>query len=794
MFDARATRSTLRPDHRTRAQHGRRRDGERFQGRTRRGLRLPVLLLLATAAILAGCSDDDTDEDTEEGATSQEKEPAAGQVVEEADEPDPDDEVGPPVGVQDLWVYESVTALRPGQEPAELRADLVAALEPELDAPTELGSGARFHPAPILDPRVVAADGQERDDLDVIAGLLEHDGDRTLAVLATPLPDADANVATEDRVRLDLTLLGEDLLAPGDALLLDWAFLQGLPPGGAEAAAEEAGLDGVELLAHRMELQRVRYAAIEVEDDPVVALYTGQVGSAIEGSTEMDAPGKAQPMLDGIGEGLEGCNLGLRCVSNFFDSFGGGASDSWDQALCNGGLGSDCGDDPPPDGDPWGEVCFGPDCGESGGEPHVTTFDGLTYAMMAAGEFILVRTDEVEVQKRTRSYQGLRDVSIGSAAAVELGGHRVSYDMDRAAGERLHIDGEPYHLDDIRREPMQLDDVVVSMGGGLFQIRHDATVVSIPDITNERTLDVFVQLDPAALEAVRQDPEAIPAEGLLGTATGTIDDDLTTRDGAVYDGPVRERDLYTTFVDSWRISDEESLFDYPEGLGTEDYTDPTMPARLFGVDDLDPEVAGWAEQVCRGAGVEQERALQRCVFDVGVTEDPGFAASAVTAQGAERIRQGLLLPERSIALGLTDAPAPGDGTSQEDADERPPDVAVDGPLPEAIDADWSRSMRSVLDGVEWEDLDTVAVTCPPLPPDTGVDELDRIWGTDEYWTRSAVCPAALHAGVLSPETGGTVLVELLERVPHAETQIEPRNGIEPDRWPRTAAGFRFLTE
>lgn len=794
MFDARATRSTLRPDHRSRAHRSARPSGCRLQRRHSGPLRLPVLLLLAITVILAGCSDDDAAEDADDGATSQEKEPATGPGVEESDEPDADDEVGAPVGVQDLWVYESVAALRPGQDPVELREELVAALEPELDNPTELGSGARFHPAPILDPRVVAPDGQERGDLDVIAGLLEHDGDRTLAVLATPQPDAAVNVATEDRVRLDLTLLGDDLLAPGDALLLDWAFLQGLPPGDAEAAAEEAGLDGVALLAHRMELQRVRYAALEVEDDPVVALYTGQVGSAIEGSTEMDAPGKAQPMLDGIDEGLEDCNLGLKCVSNFFDSFGGGASDSWDQALCNGGLSSDCGDDPPPAGDPWAEVCFGPDCGESGGEPHVTTFDGLTYAMMAAGEFVLVRTDDVEVQKRTRSYQGLRDVSIGSAAAVELGGHRISYDMDRAASERLHIDGEPYHLDDIRREPMQLDDVVVSMGGGLFQIRHDATVVSIPDITNERTLDVFVQLDPAALEAARQDPEAIPTEGLLGTASGTIDDDLTTRDGAVYDGPVRERDFYTTFVDSWRISDEESLFDYPDGLGTEDYTDRSMPARLFGVSDLDPEVAGWAEQVCRGAGVEQERALQRCVFDVGVTEDPGFAASAVTAQGAERIRQGLLLPERSIALGLTDAPAPDDGTSQRDEEESPSDVAADGPLPGTVEADWSRSMRQLLDGVEWDDLDTVAVTCPPLPEDTGIDELNRIWGTDDYWTRSAVCVAAVHAGALSPQTGGTVVVELLERFPHPDTEIEPRNGIVPERWVRTAAGFRFLTE
>jgi len=695
------------------------------------------------------------------------------------------------VGVQDLWVYESITALRPGQNPRELREELTAALgDDHLDASTDMTDDVTFHAAPALAPRIVDGAGEVRDDLDVVAGLLEHAGERTLAVLATPHPDATVNVATEDRVRLDLTLLGEELLAPGDAMVLDWAFLQGLPPTDDAAREAEEGLEGVELLAHRMGAERVRYAATDIDGEPAVALYTGQVASAIAGSTEMDAPGKAQPMLDGIAEGLEGCDLGLQCVSDFFDEFTDGASDSWDQALCDGGLSSDCSDDPPPPADPWSDVCFGPDCGRSDGNPHVTTFDGLRYSMQAVGEFVLVRTDEVEVHKRTRAFLDFRNVSVGSALGVAIGGHRIGYDMDRATGERLHIDGVPHRLEDLFRAPVELGDVVVSLGGGLFQIRHGATVVSIPDIDSDRSLDVVVQLDPAAPEAARQDPEVVAAEGLLGTASGEVEEDLTTRDGEVYDGPVNERDFYTTFVDSWRISDEESLFDYEDGMGTADHTDLSMPERIIGVSDLDDDVAAWAEQVCRLAGLVDDDLMERCVFDVGVTGEPGFAASAVTAQGAERIRQGLLLPERSIALGLTEGPAGGGGGTSDDGG-LPPDVEVDGPLPEAVDVGWRTSMGGLLDGVAWSDGDTVAVTCPPLPEDTEVEDLRRIWGTGEYWTKSAVCVAAVHAGALSVPAGGTVVVELLEDVEHREIEPETRNGIEPDQWVRTTSGFRF---
>lgn len=89
-----------------------------------------------------------------------------------------------------------------------------------------------------------------------------------------------------------------------------------------------------------------------------------------------------------------------------------------------------CREDPPPirpdldrdPNDPFGplEVCIGPSCSRSRGEPHIETFDGRGYQMQAVGEFVLVRTDGLEVQQRTVEIGDTRQVSFGSAAAVAI--------------------------------------------------------------------------------------------------------------------------------------------------------------------------------------------------------------------------------------------------------------------------------------------------------------------------------------------------------------------------------------
>ena len=88
--------------------------------------------------------------------------------------------------------------------------------------------------------------------------------------------------------------------------------------------------------------------------------------------------------------------------------------------------------------------------------------------------------------------------------------------------------------------------------------------------------------------------------GLLGNANGNDLDDLVTRGGAPVtfpDTPFAE--LYGTYVNSWRISNAESMFDYGPGETTATFTDLTLPGP-----------ARHAGNAAAGGAVERDRDLQ----------------------------------------------------------------------------------------------------------------------------------------------------------------------------------------
>jgi hypothetical protein len=65
--------------------------------------------------------------------------------------------------------------------------------------------------------------------------------------------------------------------------------------------------------------------------------------------------------------------------------------------------------------------------------------------------------------------------------------------------------------------------------------------------------------------------------------------------------------------------------------------------------------------------------------------------------------------------------------------------------------------------------------CPPA-----VDALEPIWGTDFYTDDSSICTAAVHAGLITAQEGGTVTIEVLpDHFPYHGTA---RNGISSRHW------------
>ncbi len=107
----------------------------------------------------------------------------------------------------------------------------------------------------------------------------------------------------------------------------------------------------------------------------------------------------------------------------------------------------------------------------------------------------------------------------------------------------------------------------------------------------------------------------------------------------------RFKALYKVFAESWRVTDETSLFTYAPGTTTETFTDRDYPALKppctvkpqFELPvsplpvNIDPEDA---KQVC--AGVTHPGLFQDCVFDVVTTGDKSFADGYLAEQKFKR--------------------------------------------------------------------------------------------------------------------------------------------------------------
>jgi hypothetical protein len=64
-----------------------------------------------------------------------------------------------------------------------------------------------------------------------------------------------------------------------------------------------------------------------------------------------------------------------------------------------------------------------------------------------------------------------------------------------------------------------------------------------------------------------------------------------------------------------------------------------------------------------------------------------------------------------------------------------------------------------------------------------------VWGTDVYTADSSICPAAVHAGQMNLENGGTVTIEF--RPGQASYQGTTRNGVKTNEYGAYAHSFVF---
>lgn len=257
------------------------------------------------------------------------------------------------------------------------------------------------------------------------------------------------------------------------------------------------------------------------------------------------------------------------------------------------------------------------------GDPHLVRFDhvgqSLTalngngrYDFQAAGEFVLFESTEdgLTVQARFEQLPARPSATITKAAALDLEGDRVMIDVD-ASALRVRVGGVV--------EALSVGAPVVLPGGGELERLapangQDVVVARWADGSSLRiTLSAFLGSEYLNLYPELASPRAAKVQGLLGNANGILGDDYSLRDGT----PADPAELYTTYADSWRISQAESLFDYEPGEDTTTYNGVPPDPELT-LDDLDPADRAAAEATCIAAGIDEDPLFSECALDVAL--------------------------------------------------------------------------------------------------------------------------------------------------------------------------------
>ena len=272
--------------------------------------------------------------------------------------------------------------------------------------------------------------------------------------------------------------------------------------------------------------------------------------------------------------------------------------------------------------------------GHGWGDVHLSTFDGKPYEFQTTGEFILVKslTDDFQVQTRQEASPFWIGASVNTAFAINLGGYIINYDIDLAQDQRLSIDGQSYNLlsgatldlgiGKITRQGTQYTFTYAGPDGIINTIDDDlVTAFVYEDTINTSGYYINVDVNPA-------DYRFGLLQGLLGNGDGITSNDFALRDGTnlqLNPGQWENNPIvHTTFADSWRVTQAESLFPATT-------TQTAAASSFYTIIDpkpFDPQALAAAFDLVNKAGVAAGQFQVGAVIDYLRTGDISFINSA----------------------------------------------------------------------------------------------------------------------------------------------------------------------
>src|SRR5690554_1241322 len=268
------------------------------------------------------------------------------------------------------------------------------------------------------------------------------------------------------------------------------------------------------------------------------------------------------------------------------------------------------------------------------GDPHFTSFDGHAFDFQGAGEFIALEAtlgDPLIVQTRFEALpkpgepEACRHVTWTTAVATRLGERRLTFEAAREP--MLYADGQPV---DLRTQTLELPDgasISMSSPHSYRVIWPDGAMLHVNG--DEDSINLKFDLPKTRRGQVR---------GLLGYFDDDPGDDFMTRSGQIIAQPAGFDVFYEEFGESWRITQEESLFDYETGESTDTFTLAGFPAAEPDMDTIPADLLTAAQQTCEETGVKGQPFVDWCIIDVVCAQDNGAAEPFVESKPPRSMR------------------------------------------------------------------------------------------------------------------------------------------------------------
>ncbi len=301
--------------------------------------------------------------------------------------------------------------------------------------------------------------------------------------------------------------------------------------------------------------------------------------------------------------------------------------------------------------------------GGANGDPHMTTYNGLTYEFMSLGEFVTTEDPSGDMVVQERHQPVGFGATIG-AVAIGSGTDRATFtatEHSATGGIIVRLDGKT-----ISDATFSIGSVAVAEDAG----NHSWTA-TWPDgstITARWNLGFFIK-------ARLTEPRARKAKGALGTYGDNFLHDMALPDGT----PASPDDHYRQFADAWLVTDATTLFDYDPGQDTETFR-TAQPLTAI----VDPSLATVALCTTTLGQAATSSELDSCAFDITATDDTSYATAykQVTDDRVAALPTGadLAPPAASTAPATgpitVGTPQPGGGGSQPISNGTTPSVAA----------------------------------------------------------------------------------------------------------------------